>query len=73
MQCTAYGFLRLWYKYELRKYSPKVKFTFRAINRFLSNSGTPILREIGQNIMTKRENFLTSNLYHKRRNAWSVA
>ena len=38
--------------------------TFRAINMFLSNFGTPVLRE-------KRENFLTSNLYHKR--SWNAS
>ena len=45
MEChaTVYGFLRLWYKYELRKYSHYVIFTFRAINTFLLNSCTPIL------------------------------
>ena len=37
-------FLHL-YKYELRKYSHKAIFTFPAINTFLSNSHTPILRE----------------------------
>ena len=45
MQHAAYGFLRLWYKYELRKYSHLVVFTFRVINTFLSNSGIPILRK----------------------------
>ena len=43
---TAYGFLHLWYKYEPRKYSHYVIFTFCAINTFLPNSGTPILREM---------------------------
>ena len=42
----------------------KVIFTFCAINTFLSNSGTPIYNVN----LTKRGNFLTSNLYHKRRN-----
>ena len=42
---TAYGLLRLWYKYKLRKYSELVIFTFRVINTFMSNSSTPILRE----------------------------
>ena len=42
---TAYGLLRLWYKYKLRKCSQLDIFTFRAINTFMSNSGTPILRE----------------------------
>ena len=42
----------------------KVIFIFCAINR-LTNSGTPTRRVN----LTKRENFLTSNLYHKRKNA----
>ena len=32
-------------RYELRKYSHLVISTFCVINKFLSNSGTPILRE----------------------------
>ena len=42
---TAYGFLRLWYKYKLRSILIMSYFTFRMINMFLSNSGTPIFCE----------------------------
>ena len=58
---TTYGFLRLWLKYELRthidfshdKYVP-VEFWYTYFPRNVN--------------LTKRENFLTSNLYHKLRN-----
>ena len=53
-------FYSLWNKYELSR----SLFTFRTINTFLLNSGTPILRE-----KSKGENCLASNLYHKQRNA----
>ena len=80
----ANGFLYWWYKYKLRtnshyvykyklrKYSHYVIFTFCTLNIFLLNSGTPIFNTQKVNL-TKRENFLTSNLYHKRRNAYAVA
>ena len=47
-----------------------VLFAFRVIDLFLSNSGTTILWE---SKLDKTKNFLTSNLYHKRRNAKAVA
>ena len=40
MSCNSLdGFLRLWYKYELRKFSHYVIFTFCVINMFPSDSG----------------------------------
>ena len=47
-----------------------VLFAFRVKDLFLSNSGTTILWE---SKLDKTKNFLTSNLYHKQRNAKAVA
>ena len=44
-------------------------FTFCSINAFMSDSSTPLLRVN----LTKRENFLTSYLYHRRRNPYVFA
>ena len=57
----SYRYLRLWYKYDLRKYS-HVIFTFRATNDPVEFWYTFFTRKVN---LTKRENFLTSNLYRK--------
>ena len=67
MSCNAYGFLRLLYKYELRKYSQSVVFILSRDKHVPVKFWYPYFtRKVN---LPKRENFQNSNLYHRHRNS----
>ena len=61
-RATAYVLLRLWYKYELRKYSHQVIYKHVPVEFWY----TYFTQKLN---LTKWENFLTLNVYCKHRNA----